>query len=359
MTGDLYQQLRKWIAKHSAFFFPTTTGLEIKFLKKLFTEEDARMYLNLSDKLETPQQIAERAGEDPEKVAPILERMAQRGLVFPKRVGDIRYYTAAPFAHGILEHQLHRMDRELAELFEEYSWAEKVMETPFDPNADAKMPLRTVPINNPANVSRPIAPYEDVRELIMNQDRISVANCFCATSQRLLETGCNQPLEVCIHLGFYADYYIDLGLGRKITQEEALNILDKAEDAGLVHQIADCLDTGSICNCCPDCCMDLRVLKMIPNAADFVVSNHFSQVDADLCSGCETCIDRCPMDAISISEEAIASIALERCIGCGLCVKTCPTGAMTLVSKSDEDRHEPPFTSSFMRSSQDIESTIQ
>ncbi|MFO8010597.1 MAG: 4Fe-4S binding protein [Dehalococcoidia bacterium] len=174
-----------------------------------------------------------------------------------------------------------------------------------------------------------------------------------------METGCNQPLEVCLLLGFYADYYADLGMGRRITQEEALEILEMAENAGLVHQFADSLDPGAICNCCPDCCGDLRMLKMIPNAADFVISNHFSQVNPDLCNGCEACVDHCPMEAISIAENQVAAINLERCIGCGLCVKTCPTGALMLVSKPVKEMREPPFTSRFMRSSQDIEGTLK
>jgi len=159
-------------------------------------------------------------------------------------------------------------------------------------------------------------------------------------------------------LGFYADYYIELGMGRKITQEEALGILEMAEEAGLVHQFADSLDPGAICNCCPDCCGDLRILRMIPNAAALAISNHFAQVDSDLCNGCETCVDRCPMDAVSLGEDQTADINLDRCIGCGLCVKTCPTEAMMLVSKPEETRSEPPVSGTFMRSSQDIEGTM-
>ena len=340
MTEDIYQRLRNGIGKHSAFFDATPSGVEIRFLKKLFTEEEAEMYLQLSEKLETSQQIAERSGHNPENAATILKRMAEKGLLFPKRQGDKYYYVAAPFAHGILEHQVHRMDRELAEIYEEYIWAEKIPDVPADPDAEIKLPLRTLPINAPVNVSRPIAPYENVKELIMSQDRIAVTDCFCAKQQRLLETGCNQPLEVCMLLGFYADYYIDLGMGRQVTQEEAMDILEMAEEAGLVHQFADSLDPGAICNCCPDCCGDLRMLKLIPNAADFAISNHFTQVDTELCNGCETCVDRCPMDAISITEEEVASINLERCIGCGLCIRACPMEALTLVSKPEGDRRE-------------------
>ena len=160
-------------------------------------------------------------------------------------------------------------------------------------------------------------------------------------------------------LGFYADYYVDQGMGRRITQEEALDILELAEEAGLVHQFADSLDPGAICNCCPDCCGDLRVLKMLPNPAAFAVSNHFSQVEPDLCNACEVCVDRCPMDAISMTAEDVANINLDRCIGCGLCINACPTEALILVSKPEEARREPPFTSRFMRSSQDIEGTLK
>jgi len=173
-----------------------------------------------------------------------------------------------------------------------------------------------------------------------------------------LETGCTQPIEVCLLLGFYADYYIDLGMGRRVSQEEALDILELAEEAGLVHQVPDSLDPGAICNCCPDCCGDLRMLKMIPNAVEFAISNHFAQVDLDLCNGCETCVDRCPMDAISLGADQCANINLERCIGCGLCVKTCPTEALILVSKSEESRRKPPVSNRFMRSSRDIEGTL-
>ncbi len=173
-----------------------------------------------------------------------------------------------------------------------------------------------------------------------------------------METGCDQPLEVCLLLGFYADYYIDLGMGRRITREEALDILEMAEEAGLVHQFADSLDPGAICNCCPDCCGDLRMLKMIPNAAAFAISNHFAQVDSDLCDGCEICVDRCWMDAISLGEDQTAKINLDRCVGCGLCVKACPTEALMLIAKPEETRREPPASSKFMRSSQDIEGTL-
>jgi electron transport complex protein RnfB len=358
VSDEIYQRLRRGIAQHSKYFDATHSGVEIQFLKKLFDVEEAELFLHLTEDLETPQQIAQRAGQDPGTVAATLKRMAVKGLLYPRREGDTYHYAAAPFAHGILEHQVHTMDRELAELYEQYMWAEKIPDEPVDPNAELTLPLRTVPVNAPVSVSRPIAPYEDVKELIQSQDRIAVTKCFCAAQQQLLEGGCDQPLEVCIVLGFYADYYVDLGMGRRITQEEALEILDRSEEAGLVHQFADSLDPGAICNCCPDCCGGLRVLKKLPNPAAFIISNHFAQVDQELCNGCEVCVDRCRMDAISMTADDVAEINLDRCIGCGLCINVCATEALTLVSKPEEARREPPFTSQVMRSSRDIEGTL-
>ena len=179
MSENIYQRLRKAIGQHSAYFEATHSGVEIKFLKKLFSLEEAEMYMHLTGNLETPQQIAARAKQDPETAAGTLKRMAEKGLLFPKREGETYYYAAAPFAHGILEHQVHRMDRELAELYEEYMFAEKIPDgPPPDPDEEVTLPLRTLPVKAPVNVSRPIEPYENVRDLIMSQDRIAVTKCF-------------------------------------------------------------------------------------------------------------------------------------------------------------------------------------
>jgi len=359
MSDDLYQRLRKGVAKHSAYFGATASGLEIEFLRRLFSEEEAVIYLNLTGKLESPQQIAERAAQDPKAVAAVLKRMTKKGLVFPKRKGESHYYAAPPFAHGILEHQVHRIDEELARIYEDYIWAEKLPEDPSDDvPTDLSLPLRSLPVKAPINISRPVAPYEDVKAIIQKQDRIAVTRCFCALQQQLLGSSCKQPLEICMLLGFYAEYYIDLGWGRKVNQKEALEVLDLAEEAGLVHQIPDAEDPGAICNCCPDCCGELRILNKLPNPAALVTYNYFSQLEPDLCNGCEVCVDRCSMRAISMTADQVASINLDKCIGCGLCINSCPEEALTLVSKPEEERVDAPPTSRFMRSSQDIEGTI-
>src|SRR5512139_1354568 len=111
MSTDIYEQLRRRVNELGSGFAATTSGAELRFLRRLFTEEEAETYMHLTDRLETTEQIAQRDGLDAGPLAAMLERMAARGLVFPKRDGEQRYYAAAPFAHGLVEHQVGRMDK--------------------------------------------------------------------------------------------------------------------------------------------------------------------------------------------------------------------------------------------------------
>ena len=159
--------------------------------------------------------------------------------------------------------------------------------------------------------------------------------------QDRLEQACGKPLEVCFSFGSHADYYVENGLGRYIGKEEAKEIVIASEKAGLVMQPFNAQKIGGMCSCCGDCCGMLRSLKMQPNPAAAVRSNYFARVDDDLCTGCETCLERCQMEAIEVVDGA-AGINLDRCIGCGLCVTTCPTEAIRLVRKPEDQIYEPP-----------------
>ena len=68
---------------------------------------------------------------------------------------------------------------------------------------------------------------------------------------------------------------------------------------------------------------------------EYITSNYYAEVDLDLCTGCEVCVNRCLMDAITLIDEK-SSVNRDRCIGCGLCVSTCPMEAITLHKKEEE-----------------------
>ena len=157
---------------------------------------------------------------------------------------------------------------------------------------------------------------------------------------------------------FYGAYYVDTGLGRWVTQEEALEKLKECDEAGLIPRFSDSENPEALCNCCPNCCPGLVGLKRLPQPGHLVPSNHFAKINAELCSACETCIDRCPMDAVSMDQDDVAEIEIDRCIGCGLCVSTCPEEALSLKLKPEDQRFVPPEKGVFMRSSEEMEAII-
>jgi Na+-translocating ferredoxin:NAD+ oxidoreductase subunit B len=339
MTGRVYDDLREQLDQYAGGFPSTASGVEMKILEKLFSPEEAEMYLCLSMMLETPGAVAERLGREPNEMAALLERMADKGLVFRSKKGDTLKYGAVPFVPGSYDFQVKDMDRELAELVERY-FAEGLSKQAIAPHP----PLRPIPVDKSIKYAWPVAPYDDVKAIISRKEKISVARCICRVQQGLLDKACAKPVEVCFQFGSNAQYYVDKGMAHFITCEDAFGILDRCEEAGLVPQPVIGEDSGALCNCCGDCCEILRSIKMDPKPAQRVFSNYYAVVDPDACSACETCVDRCQMQAIKPGANDVAEVDRDRCIGCGLCVSTCPTQAVSLQLKAEAERRDPPAT---------------
>ena len=337
MSPSIYAKLRNQIDQYSVGFPKAESGVDLKILKKLYTEEEAALFLDLSMALEPPDSICSRTHRDLQKTTDMLETMAKNGLIFRKRKADKVYFAAIPFVIGSFEFQLKRMDKDLAQMVEEY-----FTESFFKNMGETIPPLRTIPVNRSVDVAQKVASYADAREIIKTKDRIAVADCICRTQQKLLDNSCEKPLEVCFSFGSHAEYYLENGMARLIDQAEALAILEKCEEAGLVNQPANMINPGGMCNCCGDCCGVLRALNKLPKPAEQVTNIYWAEVDADLCTGCELCMDRCQMEAIHMSDDEISVINTDRCIGCGLCVTTCPEEALSLVEKPEDKQYKPP-----------------
>ncbi|MGD8290786.1 MAG: 4Fe-4S binding protein [Desulfobacterales bacterium] len=336
---NVYEKLRARLDDLATGYPETESKVEIRLLERLFDEKEAELFLQLSPILESPEDVAQRLNRDPDELIDRMEAMAQKGLLFRKRKGESVRYSAVPYVVGIFEFQLKRMDKEFARDHEAY------FETAFGRTIQSfKTPvLRTVPINRQLVANYPVAPFEDVLQVLENQKKIAVSPCVCRTTAHLVEKGCDKPQENCFAFGSHAEYYVENGMGRYISIEEAKAIVKNNEEDGLVMQPFNSRKIGGMCSCCGDCCGVLRSLKMHPTPAEMVQSNYFAQVDESECTGCETCLDRCQMDAIDVTD-GIAGIDLERCIGCGLCVTTCPTDAIELIKKAADRLYEPPKT---------------
>ena len=341
MSNPIFRTLQERLDQYSMGFPKTESGIEIKILEKLFSIEDAGIFLQLTPMLETPDQVAPKIEKSPEETAGILADMAERGLLFSLKKGDMVRYGAIPFVHGLFEFQFNKMDRELAAMVRQY------MNEEFKDAMSFSLSnfLRVIPVHKSLESRTQVAAYEDAIQILAKADPIVISDCSCRKSSKLIETACEKPVEVCFMLGSMGQYYLDHDMGRKIDIKEAGEILTMAHDAGLITQPATSQNPSGMCNCCGDCCGPLSSLKGHPKPAEMAFSNHYAQVDEDLCTGCETCLERCQMDAIIINEEALALVNKDRCIGCGLCVTTCPTEAIALKQKDEQAYQVPPETS--------------
>jgi electron transport complex protein RnfB len=327
MSEDLYLQLREFMDTLPAGYPSTPSGVEIKILKKLFTPEQAELAMKLTKEPEEVKSIAARTGLDEDELSQKLEEMAQKGCIFRVRDGDKRRYQAYQFIVGLYEFQVKTLDREFSEMFEEY-----LPHLGLSMASVKTKQMRVIPMESSVEATSTVAPYNQVRDLVRQQDTLCLQQCICRKEQGLLGHECDRPQEVCLGFGDFARFYIDNGLGRQISVEEALEVLDRAEESALVLCPTNSQKIEAICCCCPCCCPTLKYGKLAPRPADFVLAHYEAEIDPDLCTGCALCLDRCQMDAIEEGDD-VWEIVDGRCIGCGLCVSECPTDAISLVAR--------------------------
>jgi electron transport complex protein RnfB len=335
--NDLYERLAQYLDNLPAGYPRTESGIELKILRMLFTPQEAELFMHLSLIGEEPRVIAHRAKQPVEAVSQHLDEMENKGLVYATHKPDTPpEYFAQQFVVGFWEGQVNRLNRELVEAIEVY------LPSFVDLDLWQKAPqLRTIPIGESIPAQAEAMPYERAEEIIRSQTTIAVANCICRQEMRIVEHGCSKPLETCMSFGGAAEHYLKTGKGRRITQEEALGILNLADRSGLVLQPGNAEHPSFICACCGCCCGILRNVKKHPRPADIVSSPYIAAHDPMICSGCGTCVERCQMEAITLPN-GTAELHLERCIGCGLCVSTCETGALTLVRKPKAEQRSIP-----------------
>ncbi len=339
MKGQFYHKLRDHLNQYSVGFPVSESGVEIEILKKLFAPEEAELLTSLGLKPETVETITARIGRDTAEIMGLLDRMLEKGLIFCRLKEGVAKYAALPFAPGIFEQQINTMDPAFAELFEKYF--QEVFHESF---TETKPVLihRPIPINRTVDVTYPMATYDHSREIVRNQDLIAVTNCVCRVQKGAINNSCYKPVETCLMFGSQAQYYMDRGTGRKISADEAIAVLDRCEDSGLVTMPFNSQSPANICNCCSDCCVVLAALKKHPRPAEMIRPAYSAFVDPERCEACETCLGTCPMDAIAMGVRNVMEVDLYRCIGCGLCVKGCPVEAIHLKPKPEHEQLKPP-----------------
>jgi Na+-translocating ferredoxin:NAD+ oxidoreductase subunit B len=334
---DIYERLANFLDELPAGYPRTDNGVEMRILRRLFTPQEAELCMHLTLIGEEADDIAHRARLPIEEASQRLEEMEKKGLIHGvHRSGKPVEYMAMHFVVGFWEGQVNKLDRELVEAFEEY------LPYVIDHDLWQKAPqLRTIPVSVSIPTGTMAMPYERAEEMLDMHSTFAVVNCICRQEQRILGHDCKKPMETCLSFGMAANSAIRNNQGRSISREEAREILQLADETGLVLQSGNAKDPIFICMCCGCCCGVLRGLKLHPQPARIASSPYLAMHDPMICSGCGTCVERCQMEAMSLSN-GTAELSEDRCIGCGLCVSTCTTGALRLVRKPEAEQPAVP-----------------
>jgi Pyruvate/2-oxoacid:ferredoxin oxidoreductase delta subunit len=313
-------------------------------LKNLVDEEEAALAIELPRKPTSAEALAERLGRSNEDVASKLESMTNKGVLHAlKNKEGIYEYSILPLLPGIFEAQFYRgtktkRDYIIAERFKNYLGVlTKLRDSlPKSPRPPSTSYFRVLPIEEEIEAGKRVLPYAQLSQYVEKTQAVAVGTCFCRHYAILLDENdhCGVSHNNCMAFGQGAIFVSERHNGRLIDKDEALQILKKAEEEGLVHCSANTSEElAFICNCCSCHCGILSMAKAASSASTILTSGYHAQVDPDLCTACETCLERCPVSAVSIDD--VASVDHLQCIGCGLCVSTCSSEAMNLAVEPD------------------------
>lgn len=336
----------------------------LKLLRYYIDEDELDLVIAfLGRKSQTLEQLKESTSLCEVDIIAKANVLASRGVIFnqPNSKG-VMVYRLLPLVNvGIFEYTfMGKIDhsdrnREISKLFHQlFAELTDAVQNNYDslvpfllkaPPVDRTVPLTDnratnkrvhVIVNKSLTVPQErIVPTQEVGALIEKFDDIAVGHCFCRHHKDILETPCRQTdqRENCFTFGKSARYTSKQGFSRMVSKQEAHDILIKAEQDGLVHKAyhpnSDILrEETSVCNCCSCCCGNSveNMIAPITNA-----TNYLALIDERLCTGCGTCIDRCPTGAAFMEIDGKAQRKEDRCIGCGVCAGFCPENAVSLL----------------------------
>ncbi|MEF9971580.1 MAG: FAD-dependent oxidoreductase, partial [Oscillospiraceae bacterium] len=283
------------------------------------SDEQAEMALAMGlRKNRTAEYLSKKTGKSLEETRRLAMELAQIGVckVYTGLSGEDQFFVQI-FAPGVLEmmvgnRELLAKHPQIAKAFEEYTRIRIAPIAPMLPVGQAMM--RVIPIESAIASDSKAVPYEKLSYYLEKYDTFSVTECSCRASRAVLGQGCGHlAKDMCIQMGSGAEYYIRTGRARQITRDEVRELLKKAEENGLMHQLPniDGLgDTAAICNCCSCSCFAMRVATMF-KSPDGIRSNYTSKVDEEKCVACGQCVENCPTNALKLGQKLCTKTPLK------------------------------------------------
>ncbi len=328
-------------------------------LSTLFTPDEADLACRMPLRLATAAELSRALGEPEDALRRQLEGMAGKGLIFDFPLdGDEMHYMLAPTMVGIYEFSMMRVRKDI----DQKALAGHLHDAVLGSEAFAQsivglsaVPLRVLPHETslPAPGTAPmgtfteILDYERATQAVESAHAWSISMCYCRHVQHHRDQDCEKiDLSSCMSLNRGAEWAIRHGFAREASRGEALELLDRARDAGLVHALDNVQNEPNyMCSCCGCCCELLCAVKRYQPMDSPIASDWIAQIEAASCTGCGKCAKACPMDAIEVTEQPhavrgrtykkLARIDAPRCVGCGVCHGACKLDAITMHARPE------------------------
>ena len=290
-------------------------------LAGLVTDEMADVALKMGvRKPKTFAQLQKLTGLEAGKLEKLLADMSLIGLLEynwenldGKNPSHEKRWILPQFVPGSAEFFNMRMEQieehpEVAAFFERMTFLPLEKITPMVPPGGAGIGMHVIPVEKAIETENQTASVEHISHWLKKYEgKYAASPCSCRASRAKLGEGCgDDPEGWCIAVGDMADYVVETGKGgRYITYDEVMEILQKAEDNGFVHQITN-IDGEqkifAICNCNVNVCNALRTSQLY-NTPNMSRSAYVAKVEPENCVACGRCVEVCPAGAVKLGQK--------------------------------------------------------
>lgn len=288
-------------------------------LAGVLTDEMAEVCLGMKvRKPMTVKQIAEKCGKSEERVETLLKEMSVIGMIEYNWENEDRHiqYVLPMFVPGCAEFMMMNKTQveehpELADFFENMSRLPLEKITPMVPLGGSGIGMHVIPVEKAIPAKQESASVEHISYWLRKyQDKYAVGACSCRRQQRVRGEGTGDiEGDLCIGVGDMADYLVETNKGRYIDIDEVMEILERAEENGYVHQITNIDGEDkifAICNCAAGVCNGLRTSQLF-NTPNMSRSAYRAHVETDKCVACGRCVEVCPVGAAKLGQKLCTS----------------------------------------------------
>ena len=279
------------------------------------TDEMAEVALKMKRrKPTTPEEMAAKCKKSVERTRELMEEMSKIGLLEYNWENADRHkqYLLPMFVPGSAEFMVMNNEQveahpEIADFFEKMSRLPLEKVTPMIPIGGGGVGMHVIPVEKAIPAQQKSESIEHLSHWIEKYDgQFAVGACSCRRMRRVMGDGCGHLQEdMCIALGDTADYIVETGRGRRIEKAEVYEILQRAEENGLVHQITNIDGQDkifAICNCCICSCNALKTSQLF-NTPNMSRSNYIAKVNPENCVACGQCVESCPSGAVRLGQK--------------------------------------------------------